>query len=258
MGRGFGITAAVGHDVVQQLAGAAEQRGYTSLWVNDIPHAEGLASLAAAAAGSERIRLGVGVIPLDQRPPATIAGRIRELGLPHDRLILGIGGGAASDALARMRAGTAELEDSLDVEIVIGALGPKMAELAGEVAEGVLLNWSTPEHAGHTAELVRTAAERAGRPDPELIAYVRCGLLPGARPRLEEELARYAGVASMDRHVERMGVAAADTCLLSEDAGTLRSGIAAFESVLDETVVRAITPSDSIEDLLTLLDACAP
>jgi alkanesulfonate monooxygenase SsuD/methylene tetrahydromethanopterin reductase-like flavin-dependent oxidoreductase (luciferase family) len=258
MGRGFGITAAVNHSVVRQLAGAAEERGYTSLWVNDIPHAEGLAALAAAADGSERIRLGVGVIPLDGRPPASIVERIRELGLPHDRLILGIGGGAAGDALARVRAGAAELERALDVEIVIGALGPKMAQLAGEVAEGVLLNWSTTDHAGETAALVRAAAEGAGRPEPELIAYVRCGLLPGARPRLEEELARYAGVASMDRHVARMGVAAADTCVLSEDPGALRAGIAAFEPVLDETVVRAITPSDSIEDLLTLLDTCAP
>ena len=48
MGRGFGVSAIVGHDVVAQLAGEAEQLGYTSFWVNDIPGHDGLESLAAA------------------------------------------------------------------------------------------------------------------------------------------------------------------------------------------------------------------
>ncbi len=72
MGRGFGVTAAVDHGVVAELAREAERLGYTSFWFNDIPHAEGLASVAAAAEVTTSIPLAVGVIPLDARPPAAI------------------------------------------------------------------------------------------------------------------------------------------------------------------------------------------
>ena len=41
-------------------------------------------------------------------------------------------------------------------------------------------------------------------------------------------------------------------------AAALQSGIAPYESVLDETIVRAITPTDSLADLRDLLRACAP
>ena len=66
MGRGFGITAAVGHDVVRELAPKVEALGYTSFWVNDMPGADGLASLGVALAVTSDIDLGVGVIPLDR------------------------------------------------------------------------------------------------------------------------------------------------------------------------------------------------
>ena len=62
MGRGFGVTAAVDHGVVAELAREAERLGYTSFWFNDIPHAEGLASVAAAVEATTSIPLSVGVI----------------------------------------------------------------------------------------------------------------------------------------------------------------------------------------------------
>ena len=35
-------------------------------------------------------------------------------------------------------------------------------------------------------------------------------------------------------------------------------GIAPFEAALDETIVRAITPTDGLGDILPLLRACDP
>ena len=75
---------------------------------------------------------------------------------------------------------------------------------------------------------------------------------------MDQELAQYAGVASYQQHVERMGVSGGDACVLRPDAGALQAGIAAFEAVLDETIVRAITASDSLDDLVALARACAP
>lgn len=258
MGRGFGVSAAVSNDVIEELAAEAEQLGYTSFWVNDIPGADGVTSLVAASARTRAIALGVGVIPLDTRSPAVIAADVRAAGLPQDRLLLGVGSGDERDALARVRAGVSELRGLVDATIVAGALGPKMTELAGEVADGVLLNWMTSEYLAHAGQLVRDAATRSRRMAPALMAYVRCGLTPGAEPRLEQELGHYDDVRSFNEHVIRMGVDARDACLLRPDAESLQRGLARFQPVLDETIVRAITPTDGMGDLLPLLHACAP
>jgi alkanesulfonate monooxygenase SsuD/methylene tetrahydromethanopterin reductase-like flavin-dependent oxidoreductase (luciferase family) len=258
MGRGFGITSRVGHDEVRELARHAEQLGYSSFWVNDVPNAEGLDSLAAAAGTTVRIGLGVGVIPLDQRSPAAIAERIRSHELPTDRLLLGVGGGATQGALARVRAGVDVLRGDVGSNVIVGALGPKMAALAGETADGALLNWLTPEHAVRAGRWVRTAAEEVGHPRPSVMAYVRCGLTPRAESWLQAELAHYVGVAPFEEHLARMGVGAADTCVLGPDRESLHAGIAAYEGVLDETIVRAIAPDDDADELAALLHACAP
>jgi alkanesulfonate monooxygenase SsuD/methylene tetrahydromethanopterin reductase-like flavin-dependent oxidoreductase (luciferase family) len=258
MGRGFGVSAAVSNDVIEQLAAEAEQLGYTSFWVNDIPGHDGLESLAAACASTISIQLGVGVIPLDQRSPADIDRDIESLELPLGRLLLGVGSGGRGDALARVRAGVAELKQLTTAAIVIGALGPKMSELSGEIAEGVLLNWMTSDYIGRTGELVRRAAERATRPRPSLLGYVRCGLAPDAEARLAQELAYYDSTAHFHEHLVRMGATARGTCVVASDGDGLQDGIAAFETVLDETIVRAITPTDALADVQTLLRACAP
>jgi alkanesulfonate monooxygenase SsuD/methylene tetrahydromethanopterin reductase-like flavin-dependent oxidoreductase (luciferase family) len=258
MGRGFGVSAAVDHAVVTELAREAEQLGYSSFWVNDIPSFDGLASLAAASAGTTEIMLGVGVIPLDQRTPSSIDRVIESFELPLGRLLLGLGSGGGRDALARVRAGVIEVKRETRAPIVVGALGPKMAQLAGEVADGVLLNWMTSDYLAHSGDLVQQAAQQAGRPGPMLMAYVRCGLAPAAESRLAQELAHYAGDSHFEQHVERMGASARDTCVMATDGDGLQAGIARFEAVLDETIVRAITPTDELDDVLLLLRACAP
>jgi alkanesulfonate monooxygenase SsuD/methylene tetrahydromethanopterin reductase-like flavin-dependent oxidoreductase (luciferase family) len=104
MGRGFGVAAAVSHDVIREIAREAEQLGYTSFWCNDTPGADGLAALAEAAAVTTTITLGVGVIPLDRRPADVIAADVAALGLPQERLLLGIGSGG-DRRVSRVREG---------------------------------------------------------------------------------------------------------------------------------------------------------
>ena len=150
-------SAAVSNDVIEALAREAEQLGYTSFWVNDIPNNDGLESLAAAAAGTTAIKLGVGVIPLDKRPPATIDRDVESHATarpaPARRRV-------RRRARARWRecAGVAELQRETSAAVVVGALGPKMAQLAGEVADGVLLNWMTSEY----LRPLRRARQRSG------------------------------------------------------------------------------------------------
>ena len=106
-GRGFGMAAALPSAMASVAAAAAEKAGYATFWVNDTPGSDGLERLAAAAAVTRTIGLGVGVIPLDRRPAATLIARVAELRLPLDRLILGVGSGASQGGLERLRAGRA-------------------------------------------------------------------------------------------------------------------------------------------------------
>jgi alkanesulfonate monooxygenase SsuD/methylene tetrahydromethanopterin reductase-like flavin-dependent oxidoreductase (luciferase family) len=258
VGRGFGVAATVSHDVVREVAREAETLGYTSFWANDTPGGDGLTALAAAAEATERIWLGVGVIPLDRRPAGGIAADVDRLGLPQERLLLGVGSGGDPKGLALVRDGVAGLRGRLSAQVVISALGPNMCRLAGEVAYGVLFNWLTPEFAERSGAWVTDAAAAVNRPRPRLMAYVRAALLPQAEARLEQEAGRYASFPKYAAHFERMGTSARDTCVAGTDAATLQAGISAHERVLDETVVRAITADDTAASILELLHACAP
>lgn len=256
MGRGFGIEAFVPLDIVKIVAAEAEALGYSSFWVNNPPGADGLASLAAAASVTDRIKLGVGVIPLDRHPAPEIVANASRLSLPMDRLLLGVGSGGDRKGLDRVRHGVEHLHAETTARVITSALGPKMTQLAGEVADGVLFNWFTPAFERRSGALVVDAARQAGRHRPLIMSFVRCGLLPQAEQKLEERSARYASIPQYARHFARMGVSARDTCVSGADAATLQAGIAAHEQVLDETIVRAITPDDSASSIVALLRAC--
>ena len=103
--------------------------------------------------------------------------------------------------------------------VVVAAMGPKMCALAGAEADGVFLNWMTPEKAAWARERVHEGAAEAGRDaPPPVFGYVRVAvgddagerllqggvLLPRAAPGLHPPLrgARRAG-ARDGRHRRR-------------------------------------------------------
>src|SRR5215211_6010595 len=229
--RGFGVAGALPHEVIRTLAVAAEAAGYHTFWVNDTPHGDGLASLRAAADVTSEILLGVGVIPLDRQPADVIARRVEELGLPQQRLIVGIGSGSQQGGLARVREGAATLEERLEAPIVIGALGPNMCAMAGRSSDGVLLNWLTAEYVAPSAAIVTAAAREAGR---------------------------YGGYPAYAANFTRMGTPAEATAVIGDSAAEIQAGLASFASELDETVVRAITGEESADAYMALLEAATP
>src|ERR671916_2921342 len=109
--RGFGVAGALPQDITRAIAAAAEAAGYHTFWVNDTPQGDGLAALRAAAEVTSQIQLGVGVIPLDRQPADVIASRVDELGLPQQRLIVGIGSGNPNGGLARVQEGASTVEE---------------------------------------------------------------------------------------------------------------------------------------------------
>jgi alkanesulfonate monooxygenase SsuD/methylene tetrahydromethanopterin reductase-like flavin-dependent oxidoreductase (luciferase family) len=257
MGHGFALFAGTANDVIRASAREAEGLGYGSFWVNHPGSTDGLSALAQAAGETRRVALGVGVIPLHTRNPASIIEGVRGTRLPLERLLLGIGS-PNPEALKRVRFGMAALRKELKTRIVVAALGPKMCRLAGEVADGVLFNWLTPEYAKRSADLVREGAAAAKRKPPALYAYVRLALGPGARARLGEEGGRYASIPAYAAHFARMGVKPVETAVAGDTPEEIRAGLAKWKGAIDEIVLRAVTAHDTLEETLTLVRAARP
>lgn len=257
-GVGFGVTGGLQPEIVRTVAAEAERLGFTTFWANDTPHGDGLATLAEAAEVTSDIRLGVGVVPLDRQDAEAILAKLENLSLPAKRLTIGVGSGGSKGGLDRVRRGCEALKAGTKARVVVGSLGPRMTELAGEVADGTLLNWLTPGQAERSAALVRETAHAAGRPEPWIYGYVRTALGAAAQQRLESEAQRYESYPAYATHFRRMGVRAVETAASAENADALRDALSAFEAVLDETVARAVTAAETLEEYLALLRAIAP
>ena len=257
MRQGFALFAGMSADVIKAAARETEALGYASFWVNHPGPVDGLAALGMAARETQRVTLGIGVIPLNTRGPQSIVEGVRANALPLDRLLLGVGS-PNPGALGRVRTGVAELRAALQTRVIVAALGPKMCELAGEIADGVLFNFVTPEHARASAELARAGARKAGRPVPALYSYVRVALGAASRARLQDEADRYGKIPAYAANFARMGVKPIDTTIMAETPAALRAAIARWDGVVDELVLRAITPADTVEETLALVRAAKP
>ncbi len=252
--RGFGVAGTLDHAIIGPLAAEVERLGYDSFWVNDVPKGDGLAALAVAAANTGRVRLAVGVIPVDRTPAERIIERVAELGLPRERLLVGIGsGGTKVGSIDLVRRNAVALREA-GLEVAIAALGPNMVALTGQVANAVLFNWQTPIAA---VDASARLAEAAGDRSVETIGYLRVGYGPGAKERLEEEAARYGAIPAYAAHFERLGIRAIDSCVQGDPAAIDR-GLSAFDGTLDEAVARAITGEETLDAYLALARAAAP
>lgn len=246
--RSFGIAGTTDPALVARFAPHVERLGYRALWINDTPGGDSLAGLAAAAETTSTLGLGAGVIPLDRQPGATIARRVTELGLPVDRLRIGIGSGASLRPLGLLERGVAELREVAGLHVVVGALGPKVRALAARVADGILFNWLTPAAADAASRELHAAA-----PGAEAVLYARAIGEEVARPMLRAEVERYRSIPSYAANFDRLRIDPLDTALDLADGRTVPD----FGD-LDELVLRAITATGSEGALRRLLETGAP
>lgn len=240
----LGIAGALGADAAAALAPPLEEAGFHALWINETPGVNALEVAAAAARETGRLRVATGVIPIDRRFPDELLDDIARLDLPTDRLTLGIGAGQTRrGALARIEEAASRLRSGTSARLAVGALGPKMRGLAARVADGTVLSWLTPE----------TAAAQAGElhaanPSADAILYARANVDPAARERLEREAARYADVPAYGAHFARLGIDPLDTVLPAAGGDAIGPRLRAYAEGVDEIVLRAITPSDALEE----------
>ena len=192
------------------IARMAEDLGYDDLWILDQSfHHDPFVLLAACAAATSSIRLGVAVTNPVTRHPVQLARAAATLGeLSGGRFVLGIGAGnrtrvlpalglptdlaatrisEAIDACRRLLAGEEvtvrgrtlvldgvrlESGSSTPVPIFVGSRGPAVLRTAGAKADGAFVEaMFTPEGMGYALGKIRAGARKAGR-DPARIEVV--------------------------------------------------------------------------------------
>jgi probable F420-dependent oxidoreductase len=209
LGVTFASLPALGVPGALQVARAAEQLGYDSFWVAETTGTEAFSLLAAVGATAPTLALGTGVLALQLRTPplAAMAAATLQALHPDNDIYLGVGisspvvttqwhGAPYGDRpVARVREYLTLLRECLTGEsvtfagdfysirkfrlsvrtgerkpkIILGALGPQMLRVGGELADGVLLNYLPSTHVAASV-----AAIRAGG-NAEIFAYVHTG-----------------------------------------------------------------------------------
>jgi alkanesulfonate monooxygenase SsuD/methylene tetrahydromethanopterin reductase-like flavin-dependent oxidoreductase (luciferase family) len=256
--RAFGVAAGLDPAIAAPLAARCKDLGYSSIWSNDHPAAEGLETLAAFAEGSASLELGVAVIALDRQGPGEINAKIDQLGLERDRLWIGVGAGFSAKPLTTMRGALPELREAIPgVRLVLAAMGPKMCALAGSDFDGAFFNWMLPEFAAEARGQVEAGAREAGREAPPVLGYVRTAVGEDAAERLAKEESFYRDLHDGYRnHFARLGEPPGTVGVAAADRQSADAELRRYEA-LDVVVVRSLA-SATLEAMSGLAEAAAP
>ncbi len=230
---GFALRDALPWNDLVAIVRAAESSGYDALFLPEIVGRDALVTLGALAGETRDLRLASGVVPMRSRAPlllAMAAATVHERS--GGRLLLGIGtGDVGRGALDELRALVRELRAVLSGETIdrrgtpvrltldpgspvplwVSALGPKAMHLAGEIADGVLLNWCPPERVPFARARVAEGARSAGRDPAEIVVavYVRSWVGEddeAAMPALKAAAGQYASYPAYARQFDDAGL----------------------------------------------------
>jgi len=180
----------------------AERLGFESVWTSQLPPARDASLvLAAYAAATERVKLATGVLPIYTRHPTAMVqmaatldelsgGRfILGIGVSHKVTVEGMWGMRLESPVDAMREYLTIVTTSLrdggcsfegrfftarwayaaprraEMPVMISALHPRMLELAGELADGVVLYMCSPAYIrDHVVPAVTAGRKKAGKP----------------------------------------------------------------------------------------------
>ncbi len=197
---GVGLWADRPIEEIVDLCRRAEALGFDDVWVNDhffVKDVYVVQSLAAEK--TETIRFGTSVTSPFLRHPAQLASSVRTLHeVSGGRAILGLSSGgfeypenlgtpipkpmtscreaieivrglwtyqptSAGGGVFRVENARLEFGDPVSIPIYLGARGPRMHRLAGEMCDGILMHGPTVDHCRYVHERAAEGAARSGR-----------------------------------------------------------------------------------------------
>ena len=288
-------TPAFSHAELLNLVQESQRRGLHSFWLTEGVAFDALVRFGALAPHCEGIKLGTGIVNIYSRTPAALAvaaatlddisgGRfILGLGTGHRPTIEGVHGVPFENPVERMRDYVTIIRAALTgertthkgdayqvknlqismappsgrVPIYLATLGLRMARLAGEVADGVILHLVTLDHLRRIKLAIVEGAEAAGR-DPaqiEIASFILCNPsrdLGDARKEIARNVARYAFRRPYRNLLRQSGfrpeVAEIQKAWERNDPDT------AFAAVSD-TMLRSLSVAIGTEDMQYKVDA---
>jgi len=193
-----------------QLAKLSEELGFSHVWVGDshLIWREAYVNMTAVALNTNKVKIGTGVTNPVTRHPSVVASAYATLeeAFPG-RMVVGIGLGDSSvetmgmrpaklaafeTALRQMRDLFGGNEFQLDtgkirllhpckrrLPVYVAASGPKMLELSGRIADGIIvLVGVAREYIAHAQEKIAAGAKAAGRSvrEIDLVLWVPCAV----------------------------------------------------------------------------------
>ncbi len=294
-----GATPATGNGIMDivEFSKDAESRGFDSIWIANIFGLDAIGTCAIAGWETEKIEFGTAVTPTYPRHPGAIAqqalttsvasgGRFSlGIGLSHQVVIEGMFGMSYDkparhmseylQILAPLLAGEAvdfagsqltgkmalDIPGSLEVPLIVAALGPAMLKLAGTYSSGTI-TWMTGAKTieSHITPTISAAAKEAGRPDPRIICGLPIALtndVDGTREAIGKQLKMYGMLPSYRAMLDREGVDGPAELSLVGDEAQLRTDIQRLRDagVTDFNAAMIPTGEGSLEATLELLQS---
>ncbi len=229
---GVGFSRGLAPKEVVECVRLAEELGYESAWIAEGHGGDQFSILTACATATSRILLGTSITSVFVRSAPTIAMAAACVDHYSDgRFILGLGsshkvqvepehGLTFAQPVQRLREyieivrsllrdGEVSYRGSVinikrfdlwfqplrkEIPIYVAAVFPKMIQICGEIAQGTILTWCTPETAKSAAEHVGVGARNAGRDPGEvdvtsLLSCVVSEDAEDARERMRDSIA---------------------------------------------------------------------
>lgn len=204
--------------------------GYTDIWSAESDGADGFTPLAMAAAWEPRLRLGTAIVPAYTRAPACFAQSVASLAdAAPGRFAIGVGSSSnviverwngvpfeqpyrkvrdivrfLRDALSGEK--VTQTYDTFEIQgfrlgvrpehtppILVAALREGMLKLAGREADGVIINWLSPED---VPTVVGVVADAAGGEEREVVARIFC--CPSENAEVVRAAAKFAIAAYLN------------------------------------------------------------
>ena len=209
MGVTFGSLSVLGPSAIIDIAQNAQELGYQSIWTVEATGTDAMTLLGAAGQAAPGLGLATGIVPVQIRTPALTAMTSATLQAlnPESDILIGVGVSApgilrahganmTDKPIGLMREYVTLLRECLSGEqvtfegdyfsikrfqlgvrlgerkpkIIMAALNPQMLKLAGELADGVLLNYIPASHVAASVKLVREGG------DATIYAYIHAAV----------------------------------------------------------------------------------
>ncbi|MDZ7727119.1 MAG: LLM class F420-dependent oxidoreductase [Dehalococcoidia bacterium] len=229
-----------------ELAALAQQQGLTGAWLSEVNGYDAITQAAAVGAAMPGARIGTAIVPMQTRDPLLMAMSAASLAsVLEGPFILGLGTSTrvivedwhsqpwdkplslTREYVSLLRSffagervtieGRYSYNNSrlgftaADIPIYLAALNDRMLELAGEIADGVILNFASPQYFEHARERIDAGRQRRANPadSVEILVFWRVSVVEDfafVRDRYQREMVSYFMAPPYQRMWEREGL----------------------------------------------------